>query len=92
MISTLCFFKEREGCHVQEGMRKQRNKKEQGQLLCVQLCYSIVIYIAKEHNNDGCQPVLMEDGRATWFTRGEDRRCFQAQTKFLFNIITSKVP
>ena len=46
MIAMLCFFKEKEGCHVQEGMRKQRNKKEQGQLLCVQLCYSIVIYIA----------------------------------------------
>ena len=92
MIATLCFFKEREGCHVQEGMGKQRNKKEQGQLECVQLCCSIAIYIAREHNNDGCQPVIMEDGRAPWFTRGEDRRCFQAQTKFLFNIITSNIP
>ena len=70
MIAMLCFFKEREGCHVQEGMGKQRNKKEQGQLECVQLCCSIAIYIAREHNNDGCQPVIMEDGRATWFTRG----------------------
>ena len=64
MIATLCFFKEREGCHVQVGMGKQRNKKEQGQLECVQLCCSIAIYIAREHNNDGCQPVIMEDGRA----------------------------